>query len=119
MLNITDLIPFIGKPVWVQVDGYATDVPKAEHYDEGILVSVLADDMGAWVIVRWDEGLSVDPDRVGVKYPWFRAQVEIPRVVDEAIHGCYDDEPFDPENDYDERYNYVFGSSATGITQQA
>lgn len=31
----------------------------------------------------------------------------------------YDEQAFSPESDYDERHNYVHGSSATGINEQA
>ena len=114
--SIEDLLPLLGTPVWVQVSGYAKPEPAATDYDEGILVTVHADDMGVWATVRWDEEFSLDPDRYVVRFPWFRVDPEMPLVVQEAIYGPYaDDAAFDPEPDYDERHNYIFGSSATGL----
>lgn len=114
--SIEDLMPMIGSHVWVQVSGYAKPEPEANDYDEGVLISILVDDMGVWATVRWEEDLSMDPDRYVVRFPWFRVHTKTPAVVDEEIYGPGDDGAFDPEGDYDERYNYVFGSSATGLS---
>ena len=113
--SIEDLMPLLGTPVWVQVSGYAKPEPSATDYDAGILVTVHADDMGVWATVRWDERYSTDPDRYVVRFPWFRVHTKAPAAVEEAIWGPGDDGAFDPEVDYDERYNDKFGSSATGL----
>jgi hypothetical protein len=111
--SIEDLLPLLGTPVWVQVSGYAKPEPEADDYDEGILVTVHADDMGVWATVRWEDGLSAEPDRYVVRFPWFRVHTEAPAAVEDEDWG---DGAFDPEGDYNERYNYVFGSSATGLS---
>ena len=111
-----DLLALLDKPVWVQVSGYGKLEPADTDYDEGILVSVVVDEMGMWwAIVRWDEEFSTDPDRISTRFPWFRFHAKMPLVVQEAIYGSSDDGAFDPEPDYDERHNYIYGSSATGL----
>lgn len=120
--DVQDLFPMLGKPVWVQVGGYAKPEPSADDYDEGILTTVLADDMGLWAIVRWDEGVSLDPDRIVVRFPWFRVHTTIPAVVDEAIHGTeaswdgYPDDGYgyDPDSEYANRgYSWSPGDGWT------
>ena len=118
--SIEDLMPLLGTTVWVQVGGYVKPEPADTDYDTAILTTILVDDMGMWAIVRWAEGVSADPDRIGTRFPWFRVDPKMPLVVQEAIYGpSYDEGAFDPEADYGERYNYKYGSSATGITEQA
>lgn len=86
--RITDLIPLLGKAVWVQTGGYTADAPEADHYREATLRTVMADDMGAWVIVEW-------PDGAEERYPWFRVRdrrdplPHLTAIFDEAVKAGF------------------------------
>lgn len=88
--------------------------------------TVLTSDIDASITFQWHNShtisvfydgrevdvLSLYPD--GGRVPTL---AEVSAACEEylADEGDTDDEAFDPEPDYDERYNYALGSSATGI----
>lgn len=111
MMNLIESFrPYLGQTVYVRTGAYDTPLADFSSYEanryivRGTLKTVLIDDsfVVKCVVECYGEVEQHRAEHVHTSLPW-----------------ANDDESFGPEADYDERYNYAFGSSATGITEQA